>query len=107
MVAALAKRMGLLRGLLLASLIVSTGSNAHAQGKGVSGRQIDKVLRNAVEEKGLPGVVAMVAQGDAVVYQGAFGKQYAVTWRAKLAATAPNCTSTTSPNDLTVVPLSC
>jgi len=76
MIAGLSKRIGLLRGLLVAaSLIVSTGASAHAQGWDVSGRRIDEVLRNAVEEKRLPGVVAMVAQGDAVVYKGAFGKQ--------------------------------
>jgi hypothetical protein len=73
MVPALAKRVGLLRGLLAGSLIVSTGASAHARGTGVSSRQIDEVLRKAVEERGLPGVVAMVAQGDAIVYQGAFG----------------------------------
>ncbi len=77
MVAALAKGIRLLRGLLVASLIVSMGTSAHAQGTAVSNRQIDEVLRKAVEEQRLPGVVAMVAQGDTVVYQGAFGKQYA------------------------------
>jgi CubicO group peptidase (beta-lactamase class C family) len=75
--AALAKRIGLIPGLLVAALVLSTAASAHAKGSGVSGRRIDEVLRNAVEEKRLPGVVAMVAQGDAVVYQGAFGKQYA------------------------------
>jgi methyl acetate hydrolase len=77
MVAALAKRVGLLRGLLVGSLIVSVGTSAQDRGTGVSSRQIDEVLRKAVEERGLPGVVAMVAQGDTIVYQGAFGKQYA------------------------------
>lgn len=77
MVATLAKRIGLLRGLLVASLIVAMGTSAHAQGTGVSSRQVDEVLRKPVEEQRLPGVVAMVAQGGAVVYQGAFGKQYA------------------------------
>src|SRR5262249_18985120 len=77
MVARWAKRIRLLHGLLVASLIVSTTASAHAQGRDGSGRRIDEVLRDAVEEKRLPGVVAMVAQGDAVVYQGAFGKQCA------------------------------
>ena len=76
-VAALTKRMVLLRGLLVASLIVSRATSAPAQGTGASSRQIAEVLRAAVEEQRLPGVVAMVAQGDAVVYHGAFGKQYA------------------------------
>jgi CubicO group peptidase (beta-lactamase class C family) len=53
------------------------GTSAHAQGPGVSSRQIDEVLRKAVEEQRLPGVVAMVALGDTVVYEGVFGKQYA------------------------------
>jgi len=74
MVASLAQRIGLLRGLLVASLMVSMGTSAHAQGTGLSSRQIGEVLRKPVEEQRLPGVVAMVAQGDAVVYQGAFGK---------------------------------
>jgi CubicO group peptidase (beta-lactamase class C family) len=77
MAAPLTKRIGLLRGLLVATLMVSMGTNAHGQVTGASSRQIDEVLRKAVEEQRLPGVVAMVAQGDAVVYQGAFGKQYA------------------------------
>jgi methyl acetate hydrolase len=72
-----AKRTGQLRGLLVVSLIVSLGISAHAQGTGVSSHQIDEVLRKAVEEQRLPGVVAMVAHGDTVVYHGAFGKQYA------------------------------
>lgn len=76
MVAAFAKRIGLLGGLLVASLIASIGASAHAQGRGISSRQIDEVLRKSVEEQRLPGVVAMAAQGDAVVYEGAFGKQY-------------------------------
>jgi methyl acetate hydrolase len=73
----LARRIGLLRGLLVASLIVSMGTSGYAQGTGVSSRGIDEVLRTAVDQQRLPGVVAMVAQADAVVYQGAFGKQYA------------------------------
>jgi len=77
MVARSAKRIRLIHGLLVANLIVSTAASAHAQGRDGSGRRIDEVLRNAVEEKRLPGVVAMVAQGDTVLYQGAFGKQYA------------------------------
>jgi CubicO group peptidase (beta-lactamase class C family) len=51
------------------------GTRARAHGSAISSRQIDELLRKAVEEQRLPGVVAMVAQGDAVVYQGAFGKE--------------------------------
>ena len=36
---------------------------------------IDAVLRAAVERGEIPGVVAMVATPDAVVYRGAFGKR--------------------------------
>jgi methyl acetate hydrolase len=36
---------------------------------------IDAVLRAGVEEHGIPGVVAMVATPDAIVYKGAFGKR--------------------------------
>jgi len=36
---------------------------------------IDRILRAAVEENRVPGVVAMVATSDAVLYHGAFGKR--------------------------------
>jgi methyl acetate hydrolase len=53
-------------GLLTSSLtgIAGTGTNL-----------IDSVLRNAVELNKVPGAVAMVANADGVVYQGAFGKR--------------------------------
>jgi methyl acetate hydrolase len=38
---------------------------------------IDAVLRAGVDEHGIPGVVAMVATPDAIVYKGAFGKREA------------------------------
>ena len=65
-----------LRTSLLASLItltVVTGCTNRAPQRGTE--QIDAVLRRAVEQKKIPGVVAMVATADGVVYQGAFGKQ--------------------------------
>src|SRR3954468_1719507 len=37
--------------------------------------QIDQVLRQKCEAKDIPGVVAMAASGNEVVYQGAFGKR--------------------------------
>jgi CubicO group peptidase (beta-lactamase class C family) len=77
MVAALAKRTGMLQGVLVASVIMSVAASARPQGTDASTRQIEQVLRKAVEEQHLPGVVAMVAQGDAVVFQQAFGKQSA------------------------------
>ena len=39
------------------------------------GSPIDAALRSAVERGEIPGVVAMVATPDAVVYRGAFGKR--------------------------------
>jgi methyl acetate hydrolase len=44
---------------------ISTNSNA----------EIDRVLREAVEEKKLPGIVAMVAVADHIIYQGAYGER--------------------------------
>jgi methyl acetate hydrolase len=38
-----------------------------------SGNQIDQVLRDAVNEKKVPGIVAMVSVADKVIYQGAAG----------------------------------
>jgi CubicO group peptidase (beta-lactamase class C family) len=54
-------------------LTVVTGCTNKAPQRGTE--QIDAVLRRAVEQKKLPGVVAMVATADGVVYQGAFGKR--------------------------------
>ena len=59
-------------GIAVAVLLAASGL---AQNAATSNAGIEQVLRNAVAEKHLPCVVAMVARGDAVVYQGAFGKQ--------------------------------
>jgi methyl acetate hydrolase len=40
-----------------------------------SNNQIDQVLREAVEQNKIPGLVAMVASADGVIYQGASGKR--------------------------------
>jgi len=77
MVAASLGRPGVLRGFLVVSLLISMRASAHAQGAGTCSRQIDEVLQEAVEKHRVPGVVAMVAWGDAVVCQAAFGEQYA------------------------------
>ena len=69
------RRIGALRGLLFASVFLLAATSAHSQPKGKSSSRIDEVLRRAVAEKRVPGVVAMVAKGDAVVYHGAFGRQ--------------------------------
>ena len=37
--------------------------------------EIDQVLRQKCETKEIPGVVAMAATGNEVIYQGAFGKR--------------------------------
>ncbi|HEV7408931.1 MAG TPA: serine hydrolase domain-containing protein, partial [Bradyrhizobium sp.] len=37
--------------------------------------QIDQALRQKADAKEIPGVVAMAASGNEVVYQGAFGKR--------------------------------
>src|SRR5689334_10847562 len=58
---------------VVVSVLLAT--SALAQSAPPSNAGIDQVLRNAVAEKHLPCVVAMVARGDTVVYQGAFGKQ--------------------------------
>jgi methyl acetate hydrolase len=46
-----------------------------ADGSTKPANQIDQVLRTAVDEKKVPGVVAMVAVADQVTYQGASGKR--------------------------------
>lgn len=45
-----------------------------AAGQSKPTNPLDQVLRQSVEEKKVPGIVAMVAVGDQVTYQGAFGK---------------------------------
>ena len=63
------------RGILVAALATGTILTLFADGSTKSGPQIDQVLREAVDEKKLPGIVAMVAVGDHVIYQGAAGKR--------------------------------
>ena len=62
---------GILAAALATALIVTLFPNSSAK----SGNPIDQVLREAVGEKKVPGVVAMVAVGDHVTYQGASGKR--------------------------------
>ncbi len=69
------------RGILVAALAAvtiltlfadsSTKSNSSTEPK----NPIDRVLHEVVDAKKLPGIVAMVAVADQVVYQGASGKQ--------------------------------
>lgn len=62
---------GILAVALAIALIVTLLPNSSAE----SSNPIDQVLQQAVAEKKLPGVVAMVSVVDHVTYQGAFGKR--------------------------------
>jgi methyl acetate hydrolase len=65
-----------MRKRVLLVLIVSTFVAGRARGAPKSGKnQIDRVVRAAVEQKKIPGVVAMAATGAGVIYQGAFGNR--------------------------------
>ena len=65
-----------LRGLLLLFLIASTVlTGCPGKAPKPATDQIDSVLRKAVEQKKIPGVVAMAATADGVIYEGAFGKR--------------------------------
>src|SRR5712691_10382803 len=63
------------RGVLVAVLATAAGLTLFAGSSTKSSNQIDQVLREAVDQKKLPGVVAMVASADGVIYQGASGKR--------------------------------
>lgn len=63
------------RGLLAAILAIAAILTLFADSATKSSSAIDQVLREAVEEKKLPGIVAMVAVGDQITYQGASGKR--------------------------------
>jgi CubicO group peptidase (beta-lactamase class C family) len=63
------------RGILVAALATAAILTLFADSSTKSSNQIDQVLREAVDEKRLPGIVAMVAVADHVIYQGASGKQ--------------------------------
>ena len=63
------------RGALVAVLAAATVLTLFADSSAKSSNQIDQVLREAVDEKKIPGIVAMVAVADHVMYQGASGKR--------------------------------
>jgi len=63
------------RGALAAVLATTVVLTLFAGSSANSSNQIDQVLREAVGEKKLPGIVAMVAVADHVIYQGASGKR--------------------------------
>lgn len=56
-------------------LVAITTLTLRAKSSPQTENQIDQVLRRAVENDRVPGVVAMVAVGDRVVYQGSSGKR--------------------------------
>src|SRR6266705_5117176 len=60
------KKIGLLGAVLMVAACAPTATKR-------STGSLDTVLRTAVEQRRVPGVVAMVATTDAVAYQGAFG----------------------------------
>jgi methyl acetate hydrolase len=62
------------RGVMVAVLATATVLTLAAGSSTKSSNQIDQVLREAVAQK-IPGVVAMVANTDGVIYQGASGKR--------------------------------
>src|SRR5436305_12667724 len=62
-------------GILTAVLATAAVPALFADKPAQSGQQIEKVLRDAVDQHKLPGVVAIVWRGDKMIYQGAVGKQ--------------------------------
>ena len=63
------------RSIFVVSLAAATILTLLAAPATQSGKAIDEVLREAVDSKKMPGVVAMVANTGGVVYQGAAGKR--------------------------------
>ena len=63
------------RGALTAALATAGIASLISYTSAQSRNPIDQVLRQAVVEKKVPGIVAMVAVGDHVTYKGAAGKQ--------------------------------
>jgi methyl acetate hydrolase len=64
--------------LLMIAAVVFTGAAAHAQ-NGLprldpgAGKEIDAIFQRAVEQRVIPGVVAIVADKDRILYENAFG----------------------------------
>src|SRR5437667_6899465 len=55
---------------LLGALLIMAACTPRAQKRSTA--DLDNVLRTAVEQRRVPGVVAMVATADAIAYEGAF-----------------------------------
>ena len=49
---------------------------AFSQNRLAGSAQIDAYLRQAVEQTHIPGVLAMIADADGILYSGAFGEQH-------------------------------
>ncbi len=63
------------RAVLIAAVATATVLTLFADSWSKSSNPIDQVLREAVDQKKIPGLVAMVASADGVIYQGASGKR--------------------------------
>ena len=69
-------RLGVWLGCVLVAALVSAATPAaFSQSSSSSANQIDQVLRGAVSQSKIPGIVAMVAAGGRVTYRGAYGKR--------------------------------
>jgi len=68
-------RLCIWRGVLVAALATAGVVPLLAGSSTNSNNPIDRVLQDAVAEKKVPGIVAMVAVGDHVIYEGASGKR--------------------------------
>lgn len=63
------------RGLLATALAAAAILTLFAHSSTAPDNPIDRVLRQAVEEAKVPGIVAMAAVGNRVIYQGAYGER--------------------------------
>lgn len=60
---------------ILTFLLITLCFTAAAQNNSITASRCDRVLQEAVADKNIPGIVAMAAVGDRIVYQGAAGKR--------------------------------
>jgi methyl acetate hydrolase len=70
-----AKELTVLRLVLLVAIIALAPCSADAQNRLPGSAGIDRYLEQAVAEMRIPGIVAMVADADGVLYGGAFGER--------------------------------
>jgi len=68
--------------IMIPMTLALTNGLAYAQDRTRAGALIDQKLRDAVERKDVPGVVALVTDRKGVIYQGAFGVADVATGRA-------------------------